>query len=173
RDLTIQSNALRQLVDSRSREWNVTASASVSTAQVDSNRSKLFILVFGVCWLALSFPLFVAEWHAQSDSPQVQMARSLRVPVLAERILEHFSPEERKSKSVAGLDAHEMELLRMLTLRIQQSCHRPGSVVLFSSLDSNFSAAPLMATVAECLADREERVLLIDAVCPKRSLLPV
>ena len=61
----------------------------------------------------------------------------------------------------------------MLTLRIQQSCHRPGSVVLFSSLDSRYSAAPLMATVAECLAEREERVLLVDAVSPDRALLPV
>jgi Mrp family chromosome partitioning ATPase len=46
-------------------------------------------------------------------------------------------------------------------------------VVLFSSLDSSVSAAPLMATVAECLAEREERVLLVDAVSPDRSLLPV
>jgi Mrp family chromosome partitioning ATPase len=30
-----------------------------------------------------------------------------------------------------------------------------------------------MATVAECLADREERVLIIDAVCPERALVPV
>jgi len=30
-----------------------------------------------------------------------------------------------------------------------------------------------MVTVAECLAEREERVLIIDAVCPRRALLPV
>ena len=171
--LTVQRDALSQLSQSRVREWTVTVPASISTAQIDSNKSKLFILVFSLCCFALSAPLFVAEWHAQTGSPQVQMARSLRVPVLAERILQHFSPQARKEVSVASLGADETETIRMLTLRIQQSCHRPGSVVLFSSLDPNFSAAPLMAGVAECLAEREERVLLIDAVCPQRSLLPV
>jgi Mrp family chromosome partitioning ATPase len=95
------------------------------------------------------------------------------VPVLAERILEHFSPAARKNKSATALAAEQTEVVRMLTLRIQQTCHRPGSVVLFSSLDSSFSTVPLMGTVAECLAEREERVLIIDAVCPRRALVPV
>jgi len=171
--LTVQRDTIRQLSESRLREWTVTVPASVATAQIDSNRAKVFILVFGVCCFALSAPLFVAEWHAQTGSPQIQMARSLRVPVLAERILEHFSPHARISKSADGLSADQTEILRMLTLRIQQSCHRPGSVILFSSLDPKFSASPLMATVAECLAEREERVLLIDAVCPQRSVMSV
>jgi Mrp family chromosome partitioning ATPase len=171
--LTVQRDTIRQLSESRLREWTVTVPASPATAQIDSNRAKLFILIFAVCCFALSAPLFVAEWHAQTGTPQVQMARSLRVPVLAERILEHFSPNARRNQAAAGLNAADTETLRMLTLRIQQSCHRPGSVILFSSLDAKFSAAPLMATVAECLAEREERVLLIDAVCPQRSLLSV
>jgi Mrp family chromosome partitioning ATPase len=171
--LTVQRDTIRQLSESRLREWTVTVPASAATAQIDSNRAKLFVLVFGLCCFALSAPLFVAEWHAQTGTPQVQMARSLRVPVLAERILEHFSPHARHKEVAAGLSADDTETLRMLTLRIQQSCHRPGSVILFSSLDPKFSAAPLMATVAECLAEREERVLLIDAVCPQRSLLSV
>jgi hypothetical protein len=172
-DLAVQSISLRQLSETRLREWSVTVPASMATAQVDSNRSKLFIVVFGVCCFALTAPLFVSEWHAQSDSPQVQLARSLRVPVLAERILEHFSPELRKGKLAGVLGSDHTEVVRMLTLRIQQTCHRPGSVVLFSSLDSSFSTVPLMVTVAECLAEREERVLIIDAVCPRRALIPV
>jgi Mrp family chromosome partitioning ATPase len=172
-NLAVQSISLRQLSETRLREWSVTVPASMATAQVDTNRPKLFIVVFGVCCFALTAPLFVSEWHAQSDSPQVQLARSLRVPVLAERILEHFSPSQRKSKPVAALGTDQTEIVRMLTLRIQQTCHRPGSVVLFSSLDSSFSTVPLMVTVAECLAEREERVLIIDAVCPRRALIPV
>jgi Mrp family chromosome partitioning ATPase len=172
-DLNVQALNLRQLSETRLREWSVTVPASPATTQINSNRPKLFILVFGVCCFALTAPLFVSEWHSQSDSPQVQLARSLRVPVLAERILEHFSPEQRKSTKSAALGADQTEIVRMLTLRIQQTCHRPGSVVLFSSLDSNFSTVSLMATVAECLADREERVLIIDAVCPERALVPV
>jgi Mrp family chromosome partitioning ATPase len=171
--LTVQRDSLQQLADSRIREWTVSVPASAATAQRDSNHMRLFVLVFAFCNLLFSAPVFAAEWHAQTGSPQIQLARSLRVPVLAERILEHFSPKRRKSKVKGALEADNLETIRMLTLRIQQSCHQPGSVVLFTSLDSRFSAAPLMATVAECLAEREERVLLIDAVSPDRALLPV
>lgn len=171
--LAVQRDSLRQLADSRLREWAVSVPASPETAEIGSNSTKLFVLVFAFCCFAFSAPLLVAEWHTQTGSPQVQFARKLRMPVLAERILDDFSPQQRRAKAGARLEAEQTEMLRMLTLRIQQSCHRPGSVVLFSSLDCNFSAAPLMATVAECLADREERVLLIDAVSPDRSLLPV
>ena len=171
-NLAAQAINLRQLSETQLREWSVTVPASVATAQVSSNRSKLFIVVFGLCWFALTVPLFVSEWHAQTDSPQVQLARSLRVPMLAERVLEHFAPAARTNTS-AAVGIAQTEVVRMLTLRIQQSCHRPGSVVLFSSLDAGFSTVPLMASIAECLAEREERVLIIDAVCPRRALVPV
>ncbi len=171
--LVVQRDSLRQLAESRLREWSVSVPASMETTQLVSSHAKIFVLTFAICCLIFSSPLMVAEWHVQTGTPQVQFARSLRVPILAERILEDFSPEQRKANAQARLDADRMETLRMLTLRIQQSCHRPGSVVLFSSLDSRFSAAPLMAGVAECLADREERVLLVDAVSPDRTLLPV
>ncbi len=171
--ITVERDNLRQLAESRLREWTVSVPASSETTSVSSNRAKLFVLVFGFCSLIFSAPLLVAEWRTQSGSPQVRFARSLRVPVLAERVLEDFSPKQRQANAQARLLADKMETIRMLTLRIQQSCHNPGSVVLFSSLDSSFSAAPLMATVAECLADREERVLLVDAVSPDRALLPV
>ncbi len=170
--LANQSIVLRQLSETQQREWSVTVPASMATAQVSSNRNKLFVVIFGACFFALAAPLFVAEWFSQNDSPQVQLARSLRVPILAERILEHFSPAARKDV-LSSLGADQTEVVRMLTLRIQQSCHRPGSVVLFSSLDSSFSTVSLIASVAECLAEREERVLIIDAVCPRRALVPV
>ena len=167
--LAIQCDNLRQLAESRLREWTVSAPASPETTQLRSNRAKLFVLVFAFCGLVFSAPLLVAEWHTQSGSPQIQFARSLRLPVLAEKILDDFSPVQRQANAAARFSAEQLETVRMLTLRIQQSCHNPGSVVLFSSLDSSYSAAPLMAGVAECLAEREERVLLVDAVSPDRA----
>jgi Mrp family chromosome partitioning ATPase/capsular polysaccharide biosynthesis protein len=171
--VTIERESLDQLVKSQLMEWTVSVPASMETTKIGSNSAKLFVVVFALCGLVLSAPLLVAEWRAQTGTPQVQFARSLRVPVLAERVLEDFSPQQRGRKVEERLTAEQTEALRMLTLRIQQSCHRSGSVVLFSSLDSRFSAAPLMATVAECLAEREERVLLVDAVSPNRALTPV
>jgi len=172
-NIAIQRDSIRQLSDSKLREWSVSVPASPETTLLDSNYAKLFVFVFGICGLVFSAPLFAAEWRAQTGSPQVRFARSLRVPVLAERILEHFSPKQRRGKPLGALSDEQLETVRMLTLKIQQSCHRPGSVVLFSSLDSSVSAGPLMASVAECLAEREERVLMVDAVSPDRALLPV
>jgi Mrp family chromosome partitioning ATPase len=60
----------------------------------------------------------------------------------------------------------------MLTLRIQQTCHRSGAVILFSSLDPAFSAARIVAEVARCMADREERVLVVDALSIDHSTMP-
>jgi Mrp family chromosome partitioning ATPase len=171
--LAAEREALDQLVKSQLLEWTVSVPASMDTTKVGSSSAKLFVVTFALCALVLSAPLMVAEWRAQTGTPQVQFARSLRVPVLAERVLEDFSPQQRRHNAEQRLTIEQTEALRMLTLRIQQSCHRPGSVVLFSSLDSQFSAAPLMATVAECLAEREERVLLVDAVSPDRALMPV
>ena len=171
--LAVQRDSLRQLAESRLREWSVSVPASQETTRLASSRPKLFVVIFALCGLVLSAPLMVAEWRYQAGTPQVRFARALRVPVLAERILSDFSPQQRKHNAQARLTAEQLEALRMLTLRIQQSCHRPGSVILFSSLDARYSAAPLMATVAECLADREERVLLVDAVSPDRALSPV
>lgn len=171
--IAMQRDNIRQLADSKLREWSVSVPASIETTQVGSNYAKLFVFVFGICGLLFSAPLFAAEWRAQLGTPQVRFARSLRVPVLAERILEHFSPKQRLGKAQSALSDEQLETVRMMTLKIQQSCHRPGSVVLFSSLDASVSAGPLMATVAECLAEREERVLLVDAVSPDRALVPV
>lgn len=169
----VQRDNLKQLTDGKLREWAVSVPASLETTLVGSNHKKLFVFLFGACSLLFSAPLFATEWRAQTGSPQMRFARSLRVPLLAERILEHYSPKQRRNSTHSVLTHEQLESVRMMTLKIQQSCHRPGSVVLFSSLDSSVSAGPLMATVAECLAEREERVLLIDAVCPERAVAPV
>jgi hypothetical protein len=55
------------------------------------------------------------------------------------------------------------EAMRLLALRIQQSVHGAGSVVLFSGLNHQKSSIPMISYLAECLSRREERVLIIDA----------
>jgi Mrp family chromosome partitioning ATPase len=57
----------------------------------------------------------------------------------------------------------------MLALRIQQSAPDGGSMIMFSSIDEAGSAAELTAATAECLAQRMERVLVIDATAPNLS----
>jgi len=176
--LSAQLENMNQLEKCRVREWSVSVPASLATTQISSNRTKLFVLAFGICGLVMSLPVLGSEWYRQQTSPQVAFANSLHLPVLAERILQDFPlrryyPRRGHRMATAKLSEEQLEVVRMLALRIQQSSRTDGSVVLFSSIDSHYSAAPLMASVADCLAKREERVLIVDAVCPDKSRLPI
>ena len=171
--LSAQLDNMSQLEKCRVREWSVSVPASLETTQVSSNGTKLFALAFGLCGLVLSAPVLASEWYRQQTPPQVAFANSLRLPVLADRILQDFEPRRRNRVVPATLTEEQLEVVRMLALRIQQSSHSDGSVMLFSSIDSQYSPAPLLASVAECLAQREEKVLIVDAVCPSKSRLPI
>ncbi len=171
--LSAQLENMSQLEKCRVREWSISVPASLETTQVSSNGTKIFALAFGLCGLVLSAPVLASEWYRQQTPPQVEFANSLRLPVLAERILQDFEPRRRNRIVPAQLSEEQLEVVRMLALRIQQSSHSDGSVMLFSSIDPKYSPAPLLASVAECLAQREEKVLIIDAVCPGKSPLPI
>ncbi len=171
--LSAQLDNMSQLEKCRVREWSISVPASLETSEISSNRTKLFALAFGLCGLVLSTPVLASEWYRQQTSPQVAFANSLQLPVLAERILQDFSPRHRHRMVPARLTEEQLEVVRMLALRIQQSSHNDGSVILFSSIDSHYSPAPLMASVAECLSQREEKVLIVDAVCPTKSRMPI
>lgn len=171
--LTAQLDNMSQLEKCRVNEWSVSVPASLETTEVSSNRTKIFALAFVLCGLVFSAPVMASEWYRQQTSPQVAFANSLHLPVLAERILQDFSPRRRHRMTPIKLTEEQLEVVRMLALRIQQSSHSDGSVILFSSIDSQYSPAPLMASVAECLSQREEKVLIIDAVCPTKSRLPI
>lgn len=171
--LSAQLDNMSQLEKCRVREWSISVPASLTTAEVSSNRTKIFALAFGLCGIVLSMPVLGSEWYRQQTSPQVAFANSLQLPVLAERILQDFAPRRLNRKNASKLTDDQLEVVRMLALRIQQSSHSDGSVVLFSSIDSHYSPAPLMASVAECLSQREEKVLIIDAISPNKSRVPI
>lgn len=161
--------AMRELEACRVREWSVSTPASLETTVVDSNRKKLFVLAFGMIGLTLTAPLIITEWNRARATPSARFARAVSVPLIADRVL----PYAEADRAPRQTPTHTEEALRMLALRIQQSTNRIGSVVLFSSADGVDSPAPLLAAVADCLAERDERVLVIDAVCPGRSLLTI
>ncbi len=171
--LTAQLDNMSQLEKCRVREWTISVPASLETTEVSSNRTKLFALGFALCGLVLSTPVLASEWFGRQSSPQVAFANSLHLPVLAERILQDFAPSRRNRLAPPRLSDEQLEAVRMLALRIQQSAHIDGSVILFSSIDSSYSPAALMASIAECLSQREEKVLIIDAVCPTKSRMPI
>lgn len=164
---------MRQLEQCGEREWSVVMPATMESTELTSNRKLLFALTFGLCMVVFAGPVLLAETHREKNS-QLAFAHALHLPILAERVLEDFLPDQRgQLPNVSQLGEDHQETLRMLALRVQQSVHRSGAVILFTSLDTKTSALPLMTAVGECLADREERVLLVDAVSPDRSPLQV
>ncbi|CAN0377247.1 unnamed protein product, partial [Ectocarpus sp. 4 AP-2014] len=110
-------------------------------------------------------PLVLGEWSRRRDAPEVEFARSVGLPIVADRVLSDFRMRSRPYRSLDDLGPDRIEKIRRFALRIQQSCHRTdrGAAIVFSSLDPDASAAPLISAIAECLTEREESVLLINA----------
>jgi len=117
---------------------------------VQSNAKKLFVLGFALCGMVLGAPVLLLELAAHRERPLDRAARQLGLPVLARDVVR---PTRRVAKD---------EPRRLLALRIQQSAAAAGSVVLFSSINRKASVPKLLTRLAECLAKRGERILLVD-----------
>lgn len=126
--------------------------ATAANAIPDGNHKKWLAITFGGIGLLLGFPVLLLDLVRRSTTPSEELGRQFGIQMLATPVL----------VSGRGLQAADPEL-RLLALRIQQSArHARGSIVLFSSLSDSLSTKELAATVASCLAAREERVLVID-----------
>lgn len=165
-----QLRNMRQLAESSSTEFEVLMPASMETTQIKSNKKKLFVLTFFAVSMMLCAPVLASEWLRQRASPVARFAGRWGLPVIAERLLASYSPSNRKPAERLLEDA-----IRMTTLRIQQSLQQSGGVVLVSGLGNTPTPVKMMSAIAECLAQREEKVLLVDAMDPtfgKSSLSP-
>ena len=156
-----QLENMRQLEQCRTTEFSIWMPASMETTEIDSNKKKLFAVAFAALSALLCAPIFVVEWLGQRASPVARFASRWGLPVIAERMLGNYSPNNRKL-----VDWRLDDAVRMVTLRIQQSLMNSPGVVLVSGVGSTETPVRLIAAVAECLAQREERVLLIDAIDP-------
>jgi capsular polysaccharide biosynthesis protein len=143
-----------QTLDNPAYEQLVPASAQ-STVQ-DGNHHKLFVLAFGTTGLLLGFPLLLLDLLYIRRTAAQKLGSELGLATIATHEL--LTRTSRK----ASLQVGDPEL-RLLALRIQQMAREArGSVVLFSSLADHISTKELTTTLAQCLAARQERVLIID-----------
>jgi Mrp family chromosome partitioning ATPase len=156
-----QMDNMRQLEQCRINEFSVSVPASMETTELKSNRRKMFVLTLFAFSAILCAPVLAVEWLLQRESPVARFASRWGLPVIAERLLSNYSPTSRKPSDWRVDDA-----IRMTTLRIQQSLGQSGGVVLVSGLGNTPTPVSLMSAIAECLAQREERVLLVDAIDP-------
>ncbi|MEX0937693.1 MAG: hypothetical protein WDZ59_07510 [Pirellulales bacterium] len=144
-----------QLKHSNMHEFSVIQPASPALNPVRSNKTKLALGTFLMVSMVLSAPLLAAELYRNRERPAEGAARRLGLPVLAKRY-----PGRHSAISVHS--ARNNEFPRLLALRIQQAMNKPGSVLLFSSLNDRPASISLIASSANCFAQRGERVLLID-----------
>ena len=157
-----QLENMRMLEESKTPEFAVSVPASAETTEVTSNKRKIFAFSFIGIGGILVLPVILVEWLNRRETPVQRVASRFGLPVIADRLLKDYSPRSRKGPA----DWRTSEAVRMLTLRIQQSAHGEASVIVVSGMRSSAGVLPLIRSVAECLAEREERVLLIDAIDP-------
>jgi len=151
---TLDSPAFEQLVP-----------ASAQSTLPDGNHHKLFVLAFGITGLLLGFPVLLLDLLYIPMTAAQKLGNELGLATIPTH--EILSRPSRKTSLQVG----DPEL-RLLALRIQQMAREArGSVVLFSSLADHISTKELTTTLAQCLAARHEKVLIIDLESIKENRL--
>jgi hypothetical protein len=158
-ELARQKTHFKRLETSDFEELEVQTPASWDTTEVYDGKKKLFVLVFAGCWIGLALPVFAIEHFFPSGDPAELAAHRVGLPLLGRGTF----VIDRLSHDRVNYHPVNSESLRLLALRIQQSVSGPGAMVLFSGLNHEISSIPTLSYLAECLARREERVLIIDA----------
>jgi len=159
-DLEMQLATLKGIEIGRVREFQKMKKATLAPSGITTNHRRLFILTFFALTLVLASPVFGCEYYARRESPADETARKFNLPVLSRGALDDEIVVRRSRRREEELTD---DPLRLLALRIQQSVHRPGSVIVFSALDHEESPISLICKLAACFAERDEMVLVLDA----------
>jgi len=133
-----------------------TMPGSVDSAAAKGNHHKFFVLAFGLTGLLLAFPMILLDLVYIPMSAAQKLGNELGLATIPTHEI------MARTSTTAALRVGDPEL-RLLALRIQQMAREArGSVVLFSSLADSVSTKELTTTLAQCLAARREKVLIID-----------
>ena len=168
RSLQLQLDNIRRLAETDFSEMTVLTPASWQTTDFNEGRHKVFVFTFAGCLLLLTLPIFGLEHFFPSGDPAERAAKSLGLPLVSQGT---FVTQRLKHDKVQ-IHPVNSESLRLLALRIQQSVPGPGATVVFSGLNHHRSSIPTISYLAECLARREERVLIVDACEPPVGFSP-
>ena len=155
-----QLDQVNQMKDCQLSEYIVSRPATLSLDGEESNRKKLFAFALLGSGLFLLIPSAVIELLRLRPTPINVVSRRWNLPVLGVQ-----SPDVRSKAESCALSSMSQHELRLMALRIQQSLFRPkGRVVLFSGLDHDESPMGLIRSLASCFSQREESVLIIQAL---------
>ena len=151
-----QLGALRNLQSLKLGELSVVARAEPSPFPASSNKKLLIIGIGGFgCLCSFGFVIML-DMLAHSRTVRSK-ARRLGLATLAE---------------LPSLRPLRHQQLRGLALRLRQYLPEAGSVVLFSSLTESTEIEGILEDLADCLALRDERILILDTRIGERALCP-
>jgi Mrp family chromosome partitioning ATPase len=158
--LAEQLDQIHHIRDCQLPEYIVSRSATLLLAGEGSNRKKLFAFILLGSGIVLLIPSAVFEILRMRPTPVNVVSRRWNLPVLG--IQSTAGRSNTATKDLSGMSQQE---LRLMALRIQQSLFQPkGRVVLFSGLDHEESPMSLIRSLASCFSQREESVLMIQAL---------
>lgn len=160
--LQSQFEQINQLANYESPEYSVSSPAQVDPmSDIKSNKKKLFVFTFAAVGLLLVSPSIIVELRRLRPHPVDVISQRWRLP-----ILDHSSVGSvAKTMQPGEIARSTRQELRLMALRIQQSlCLPQGRVILFSGLDHEDSPMILIRPLANCFADREESVLIVETM---------
>lgn len=148
---------VRDMQTQETPSFQVLLPASPERATPKGDHKKLFALAFVGIAALLAMPLLIWDVSHSEKSPSERLCDEFGLPPISTQAF-----ERGRLAAAGGLQPNDPEL-RLLALRIQRSAREArGSVVLFSSLADSVSTKELTTTIANCLAAREERVMIVD-----------
>ena len=156
-----QLDQINQIKDCQMSEYIISSPARVNNLiDYKSDKKKTFVFVLLGSGLLLVTPSVVMELLRLRPTPVNVVSRRWNLPVLGMQTAN--LPAKAGQKERGLMSQHE---LRLMALRIQQSLCRPeGRVVLFAGLDHEESPMGLIRPLAKCFSQREESVLMIQAM---------
>lgn len=154
-----QYSALKAIRDYGPHEFSVIAPATSAMSFPSTNRKKYFILFFGAISVGLSTPFILLAVLLSFKQTVDEGCSDRGIPVLSPKksILSLLTESSTETQSeVYGW-------ARFVSLRVQQSLPKVGSVISVFSASHRHFDVKLMADVARILAQRDERVLIVES----------
>lgn len=160
-NLAQRVDQINQIRECQMSEYIVSSPARVNPlSDYKSDKKKLFAFALLGSGLLFITPSVLMELRRLRPTPVNVVSRRWNLPVLGMQSAQRSARPGEKEH--AAMSQHE---LRLMALRIQQSLFQPtGRIVLFAGLDHEESPMSLIRSLADCFAQREESVLMIQTM---------
>ncbi len=128
--------------------------ADPDETRADGDAKKLFVLTFGLVGLVLGAPMLALDIFRPPHSPTEQLAEQFRIAKISTR-----EGRGRNHETIVSTNPE----LRLLAHRLQRASEIRGVMcVLVSGLAEHHCPSRITFPLAECLAARQSKVLLLN-----------